>query len=153
VNSLLIDGLCQPSQKASSEEWRAIPGYEGIYEASSIGRIRTAAGKTTTSTRHGVRVWQQRILHQKWARRRTSGKMDARITLYKDKRAKTWLVSRLICAAFHGGHYDLTVDHLDNNSMNNRADNLEWVTRAENIKRGFASGCYDSIKQPRRSAS
>ena len=44
------------------EIWKDIPDYEGIYQASNLGRIRTASNKTTHSVRHGIRHWEQRIL-------------------------------------------------------------------------------------------
>lgn len=43
------------------ENWKAIPGFEGIYEASNEGRIRSAEGKTTHSDLRGVVHWKQRI--------------------------------------------------------------------------------------------
>ena len=46
----------------SEETWKDIKGYEGIYQASSFGRIRTVEGKTTYTERHGVRHWKSRIL-------------------------------------------------------------------------------------------
>lgn len=47
------------------EDWKDIPGYEGIYQASNEGRIRSAPDKTTYTERHGVRHWKSRILKQK----------------------------------------------------------------------------------------
>lgn len=44
----------------SEEIWKEIPGYEGSYEASTHGRIRTQQGKVTYSERwHGARVWER----------------------------------------------------------------------------------------------
>ena len=45
------------------EMWKDIPNYEGIYQASTFGRIRTCEGKTTYTKRHGIRHWKQRILN------------------------------------------------------------------------------------------
>jgi len=132
-----------------AEVWKPIPNYEGLYEASSIGRIRTAEGKTTHTAWHGNRVWKQRVLKQKWCTGRR-GRLDARVDLWKDGKPKTHLVSRLVCAAFHGDRPDMTVDHIDCNPANNCADNLEWVTLAENIRRGFKNGCYVNVVPPRK---
>ena len=66
------------------EKWKAIPEYEGIYEASDLGKIRTADGKTTWTDRHGARHWKQRILKQKWRRRQNGRRSDARVCLWKD---------------------------------------------------------------------
>lgn len=146
VNSLLIDELCLSHEKA--EEWRAIPGYEGIYEASNLGRIRTAEGKTTQSSKCGVRVWRQRILRQKW-QVRGNGRTDARVSLWKDKQEKTCLVSRLVCAAFHGVPSEReTVNHINGDPADNRASNLEWLSLDDNIRHAFKTGLYSSIQRP-----
>lgn len=133
-----------------TEEWRQIPGYEGIYEASSLGRIRTADGKQTWSTRFNCwRVWKQRILKQKISQPKGRTRKDARVTLYKDGKQHTCLVSRLVAMAFHGVSADgMTVNHIDGNSLNNNADNLEWVTKLENSRLGNEIGLMDWCKKP-----
>lgn len=124
------------------EEWRDIPGYERLYEASTFGRIRTCEGKTTSSARFKKRVWKQRILKQKMYKNRR-GRTDARVSLWKDGNEKTWLVSRLVAMTWVDGYKpEFTVNHIDGNSQNNNADNLEWITLAENIHKGFADGLY-----------
>ena len=134
---------------SDAEIWKPIPGYEGLYEASSLGRIRTAEGKTTFSARFPHRVWRQRIMKQKWQSRKDSKKLDAKVCLWKDGEEKTHLVARLIAMSFLPAPYDkLTVNHIDGNPQNNRIDNLEWVTNAENIRLGFQTGLYKEIQKP-----
>lgn len=53
------------------------------------------------------------------------------------------LVHRLIMEAFHGKS-DLTVDHIDGNKLNNSLDNLEYVTREENLMRSWKIGLRDN---------
>jgi len=48
-----------------NEAWKEITGYEGLYEISNLGRVRTAKDKTTYSEKHGKRTWKQRTLKQK----------------------------------------------------------------------------------------
>lgn len=128
------------------EQWRDIPGYEGLYEASNLGRIRTNANKVTSNARFPVRHWKQRVLKQKF-QRRSSGKMDARVSLWKDGTEKTFLVSRLVALAWCEGYrYGMTVDHIDGNPENNNASNLEWVPLADNIRRGFENGLYPTMR-------
>jgi len=128
------------------EEWRSIPGYEEIYEASNLGRIRTAEGKTTSSARFSKRVWRQRILKSKQKIRR-GGKRDEQVTLWKDGKGKMFLVSRLIALTWCDGYSDgMTVNHIDGNTLNNNAENLEWITLAENIRHGFDTGLYSHCK-------
>ena len=134
------------------EEWRDIPGYEGIYEVSTLGQIRSKDGKTTRSARHGVRHWRQRILKQKVCRNK-KGRYDARVDLWKDGKPKSFLVSRLVAMTWVDGYSpELTVNHRDGNPLNNKADNLEWLTLAANIKQGFEDGLYPTCHQIRLKA-
>lgn len=128
------------------EQWRDIPGYEGLYEASNMGQIRTNANKVTTSARFPVRHWRQRIMKQKY-QKRSNGKMDARVCLWKDGKEKTFLVARLVALAWCNGYSEgMTVDHVDGNPENNHADNLEWVTLKENIQRSFSNGLHPQTR-------
>lgn len=130
-----------------NEIWKDIPGFEGLYEASSLGRIRTKEGKTTKSRRFPKRVWKQRILKQKWKCRGNSKKMDARVCLWIDGKEKTLLVSRCICSAFHpiDNAERMTVNHIDGDPTNNRAENLEWLSASDNTRHGFSTGLFDGI--------
>lgn len=123
--------------------WKVIPGYEGIYEASNLGEIRTVKGKVTSSARFKKRVWEQRVLKQKYKSSK-NGRKDAMVTLWKDNKPHYHLVSRLIATTFHENliNTKATVNHIDGNPQNNNADNLEWLTLAENIKFGIEHGQY-----------
>lgn len=124
------------------EIWKPIPNYEGIYEASNLGRIRTCEGKTTHTDRHGTRHWKQRILKP----RGETPKTGYRVSLWKDGKQKDWLVARLVASAFYG-ESDLTVNHIDGNRLNNRVENLEWCSVAENIRKGFATGLFKKTQK------
>jgi len=127
------------------EQWRDIPGYEGIYEASNTGKIRTAKDKVTQSARFSRRVWKQRELKPKYELRKSGLNKDARVNLWKDGVCRTLLVARLIAMAWVDGYVEgMTVNHIDGNSLNNNADNLEWLSRADNIRHGFDNGAYKS---------
>ena len=120
------------------ELWKEIPGYEGIYEASTEGRIRGAESRTTFTEHHGKRVWQQHIMTGR-------GHSDAgyRVGLWKDGKHRDWLVARLIAMTWCVGYKKgLTVNHINGNRFDNRVVNLEWLTLAENIKHGFDTGLY-----------
>lgn len=122
------------------EVWKPIPGYEGIYEASNLGRIRTANGKTTSNARYPVRVWQQRVLKPK-VQTRSNGRKDQRVNLWKDGVESTQLVARLVAMSFLPMPFDnLTVNHINGNPMDNRIENLEWCTIQENIHHAFETG-------------
>lgn len=95
-------------------EWRDIPGYEGIYQVSEYGEIRT--------------YQESKILHQglDWVG-------YCRVYLKTDKR--NWPVHRLVALAFIGPRPDgHEVNHKDLNKQNNHYSNLEYLTHAENIR-------------------
>lgn len=130
----------------NTELWKDIPGYEGMYQVSNCGRVRTCEGKTTSNARYAKRVWKQRIIKQK-IQTSKHGRQDARVNLWKDCKGKTWLVSRLVALAWCDGFCDgLTVNHKDGNTLNNRAENLEWITLKKNIQHGFVTGLYGGIQ-------
>lgn len=129
------------------EQWKDIPGYEGIYQVSTLGRIRTCEGKTTHTERHGIRHWKQRIIKQKICKN-GYGRKDARVSLWKGGEEKTWLVSRLVGLAWCAGYSDgLTINHINGNPLDNRAKNLEWVTLSENIKKGYELGLFSNCQR------
>lgn len=131
------------------EIWKAIPGYEGLYEVSNQGRVRTAEGKTTSSARFAKRVWKQRIMKQKWHERNGQKRQkDARVCLWKDGNEKTYLVARLVAMAFLPMPFDkLTVNHIDGDTTNNNVSNLEWSTIAENNRHGFRTGLFKATQK------
>lgn len=124
------------------EIWKDIPGYEGIYQASTFGRIRTTEGKVTQSILHGERRWKSRML--KGRGNQPAGK---RVTLWKDKQQKDFLVARVIARTFLGEPPEgFTVNHKDGDRLNNHIENLEWLSLADNIKHGFETGLYHNQK-------
>jgi hypothetical protein len=104
-------------------EWRDIPGYEGIYQASTTGFIRS----------------ESRVLKG----RGNNYKTGSRVSLWKDGVRKDFLVARLVALTFLGVPTDgYTVNHIDGNRMNNAVNNLEWLSVADNIRHGFRTGLY-----------
>lgn len=128
------------------ENWKEIKGYEGIYEVSDLGRIRTMEGKTTHSVRHGTRVWKQRIMKCKGY----TPKTGFRVSLWKDKKSKDFLVARLVAFNFLNediNNRELTVNHIDGNRMNNHISNLELVSIGDNIRHAFETGLIKTEKE------
>jgi len=135
------------------EVWKDIPSYEGIYQASSMGRIRTVDGKTTHTVRHGVRYWKGRIVKNKT---KTPCKGGYKVTLWKDNKPIDWLVARLVCATFYGipdefisknAKQRMTVNHKDGDRFNNSIENLEWMTIKENVNHAFDNGLIKTSKK------
>lgn len=103
-----------------TEVWKPIVGYEGLYEVSDQGNIRTtkrqgSSGglKEKTITDNGYYV----------------------VSLYKDGKGKRYLVHRLVAEAFMGPapNEKPFVDHIDGNRLNCTKNNLRYVSCKENI--------------------
>ncbi len=100
---------------SSEEVWRDISGYEGLYQVSSWGNVRSFYG-------------QGRILCP-WNNR--YGYLI--VTLCKECSHKAFSIHILVAQAFIPNPSNLPcVNHLDENKMNNRVENLEWVTHLQN---------------------
>lgn len=131
------------------EIWKDIKGYEG-YQVSSYGRVRTH-NKTTFTKKHGTRVWKDRILHFKpstTSKQKSKQGMGYRVDLWKNGKPKSFLIARLVATTFLEDLIDtnMTVNHKDGNRLNNKVENLEWLSRKENIQYGFENGQYPQDK-------
>lgn len=111
-----------------SEKWRDIPGYEGYYQVSSLGNVRSVdrvvnrAGGTTVQLKG-------KILSQAM-----SGKCGyPTVTLVKDGIQKSFKVHYLVATTFlrRLAHHT-QIDHIDTNRHNNNVSNLRWCTNKEN---------------------
>ena len=111
------------------EEWKAIKGYEGIYEVSSKGRVRSL-DRYTEGRRGLLRGHIVIAIKQK-----KTGYM--RICLSKDKIKKYYSVHRLVAEAFipNPNNYPC-VNHLNEIRSCNYTNNLQWCTHKQNIHYG-----------------
>ncbi len=110
-----------------AEIWKDIPGYEGKYQASTLGRIRSLDRRVNIC--HGAtRLMRGRVLKP------AGQKTDPHLSVVLGHGAAGSLVHRLVALTFHGPCPPWQeVRHLDGNPQNNRADNLAYGTRTENI--------------------
>lgn len=98
-----------------TENWKPIPGYEGIYEASTLGRLKSICRNKILDT-HMYKGYPK-------------------IVLSKNKIRKTYRVHQLIAMTFLNhkpNGMKMTVNHKDFNRTNNRVDNLEIVSHRTN---------------------
>lgn len=117
-------------QEIANEEWRPIPGFEGYYEVSNIGRIkRLPRGKQ----------WPYRLTHNNIRKCRINKTGYYCVNLSKDNRVKWVAVHRLVAMAFLPNPLNLPcINHKDESRDNNRVENLEWCTYQYNANYGTA---------------
>lgn len=109
------------------EIWKDIEGYEGLYQVSNLGRIKSLKRKDSLG-----RTIQEKILKLS----KTSWGYF-RITLKKENKRKNFLVHRLVAKTFipNPNNY-LEVNHKDEDKLNNEIENLEWCDRNYNANYG-----------------
>ena len=119
-----------------NENWKDIEGYEGAIQVSDHGNVRSLdriiVGKRFNTRRKG-KMYTPAISSSKYLT----------VTLRHNGEMKTPTVHRLVATAFVEGFRDyLFVNHIDGNKLNNKAENLEWVTRKENTSHACRLGLY-----------
>ena len=124
-----------------SEIWAQIDGYEGFYEVSSFGRVRSV--ERVVRHRHGLATMKSRVLKQS-----ISKAGYAYVCLSKECRGKSCLVHRLVARAFLPACDKPEVNHKDFNKSNNCVDNLEWASRSENHIHAMSAGRFDAEINP-----
>ena len=113
------------------EVWKDVVGYEGLYQVSNLGKVRSLTRIVERSDKT-VRLRNGKMLS-------LIKKSDNYIstTLFRNGKKKTVLVHRLVASAFipnPNGFQE--VNHKDENPSNNHVDNLEWCDRSYNINYG-----------------
>lgn len=111
--------------------WKDIPGYEGLYQVSDEGEIRSLPRDVFNGRGSGMRKGKT----LKFGMRGKNGLYYPFVRLRKDGIDKSESVHRLVAIAFLDNPDNLPeVNHKDENTENNRVENLEWCTRQYNIE-------------------
>ena len=124
-----------------NELWQPVVGYEGLYEVSDQGRVRSLDRVVKCKRPFGgisERPQAGKVLSL-GTRTNNNGRKFAHIS--KGGVSRSPLVHRLVAAAFIGPcPKGFEVDHVNGDPLDNRACNLEYVTHEENIKRAVELG-------------
>ena len=112
------------------EKWKWIEGYEGLYQISSLGRVKSFyRGENVLSERLGASGYYH-------------------MELCKNGKCKIRGTHRLVAEAFIDNPLNYPqVNHIDEDPSNNKLENLEWVSRKQNMQHGT---CIKRMKETKR---
>ena len=117
------------------EEWRYIKGYEGKYQISNYGRVK--------SLKNSKGNYREKIMNPNDD---THGYL--KVNLSKNNKKKTYKIHRLVAIHFidNPNNYEC-VNHKDENKQNNRVENLEWCTKKYNTNYGTTQKRHSETKK------
>lgn len=124
------------------EQWKDIESYEGMYQVSNTGRVKSLKRVTQFKGKDYTRTEQEKILtpakHQK-------GYLKAQ--LRKNDKLKAFFIHRLVAQAFiPNPENKATVNHKNGIKTDNNVNNLEWLSNQENMKHAYDTGIRNNDK-------
>lgn len=126
------------------EIWKDIPGYEGLYQVSSLGRVKSLERYITYCTGR-IQLLPEKILKssQQSTGYYTVGLYDS------NHKSKTFSIHRIVANLFVPNLSDLPeVNHKDGDKSNNSASNLEWASELDNIRHSRLLGLNRTEMNP-----
>lgn len=133
----------EEEKKNSTEQWKNIQGYKGLYQISNYGRVKSLSRFHNNNKNSSIGY----ISKEKILKAETDGWGYLYVILLKDKERKKKKIHRLVAETFIPNLNNLPqVNHIDGNKKNNKVNNLEWCTREHNIQEAFRLGL---IKAPK----
>lgn len=132
------------------EIWKDIEGFEGHYQISNYGRVKSLARRTGAA--HECNL-EDKILSPIEKREKGQKQGYLFVNLFKKNKGTLSYVHRLVAQAFiDNPENKKTVNHKDGNKHNNHVDNLEWNTNKENNMHAIKTGLrtVESFRAPRK---
>lgn len=115
------------------EIWKDINGYEGLYQISNLGNVKSIQYFNHANNKIYPR--------NKLLKPLINEKGYFRVDLFKLGKTKRCRIHRLVAEAFIPNLNNFPeVNHIDGNKSNNRVDNLEWCTHKHNMKEAYRLG-------------
>ena len=134
-----------PTDKPSREVWKDVVGYEGLYQVSNFGNVKSLGKEIAPKNR--TPYWREGKMCKQFKSK--FGYMIMTLTVNNKKVNK--YVHRLVAEAFIINLENKPqVNHIDGNKENNSVYNLEWCTNSENMIHGFKNGlckAHDKLKE------
>lgn len=116
------------------EQWRDIPGYEGLYRVSDLGQVKSLERIVASPLSPRSNTVRQMPVPKRIKKPRLHSSDYLCLCLYKHGKRETYLVHRLVAIAFLGPpQKGQQVNHKNSQKTDNRAPNLEWVSPGENL--------------------
>ena len=123
------------------EEFRSVPGYEGYYEVSNFGNVKSLEREFLIRGHYPGTI-KEKILRPGLIG--SIGKKYYGLGLYKNDKRKMFKIHVLVAMAFLGhipdGTHKMVVDHIDNNRLNNHLSNLQLISQRENSSKDKKNG-------------
>ena len=123
--------------EAMNEIWKDIQGYEGMYQVSNLGRVRSLDREIVIPHPRNPSYTLRYMKMGDIKSQRCNNKGYYEVDLFKNNIQDTRTVHRLVATAFLPNPNNLPeVNHINENHQDNKLENLEWVTRLQNIRHG-----------------
>ena len=115
------------------EIWKDVKGYEGLYQVSNLGRIKSIS--------YFNRANKKTYPRNKILKPLINDKGYLRVDLRKNNKSKKVRIHRIAAEHFIPNPYHFSeVNHIDGNKQNNCVNNLEWCTHSQNMKHAVKLG-------------
>ena len=133
-----------------NEIWKDIKGYEGKYQISNLGNVKSVYRKVNHRYRGKEKT---RTIYEKILKKAVNRFGYEYVCLTDKSKGKKLKVHRLVAEAFIPNPLNKkTVNHIDGNKSNNCVDNLEWSTYLENQHHAIETGLWkpEFLRKPKR---
>ena len=126
------------------EVWKDVAGYEGLYQVSNLGRIKSM--ERYCKDRSSVRLIPETFKKASLSGTEKNGQHYLQVALFKDGKRRLYRIHRIVAEMFIPNPENKeVVNHKNGNKHDNRVDNLEWCTNAENNAHAISTGLHKTI--------